>query len=295
MLFSKVRFCLAKGKLIREVECAVCRISPAERYDRRLAKRRSGGESDDRELRGGGDKRARRYPLCPGFLRLALLKIFYPVFKTPSAGVFLILGICAAVLIGTGIHFKYLWKTEKPAPAVTAAGEDIQKKFRDTAGQFWREFNEYSGKNKYSIEIVVTANKIIDAFYEKYSGIPETVPGNIIDDIFMDSFDFYFGGANILFDRYFYVDDDQLRQIKRRLDLLLYDTQNLSSDWEKLSSRLPDYADSHVHIVRVRQIKKSLLLFSGNISKLKSGNILKETLVIPSLDIKKLPPLNSSN
>ncbi len=296
MLFSKVRFCLAKGKLIREVECAVCKISPAERYDRRLAKRRSGGESADRELRGGSDKRTKRYTLCPGFLRMAFLKIFYPVFKTPYAGVAVVLTICAAVLIVAGLRFRHLWKTEKPVYPSAAAGapgraaaEDIQKNFRDFAGQLRREFNEYSGKSKYSIQLVVTANKIIDGFLEKYPAIPETVPGDIIDSIFIDSFEHYFRSANTLFDSYFYVDDDQLRQIKRRLDLLLHDTQNLSSDWEKISARLPDYANSHVHIVRVRQIKKSLLLFGGNINKLKSGNILKEALVIPSLDIKKLP------
>ena len=281
MLFNRVRFCLAKGKLIREVECAVCKISPAERYDRRLGERRSGANSPERELRNSKNNRTERYLLCPGFFRMAILKIFYPLFKTSSAGVLITLSICAAVLLIATGRFKPLWKTKNLSPQ-NIASEDTQKNFGNFAGQLRREFSEYSGKNKYSIQIVVTANKIIDGFLEKFPAIPEEVPGDVIDSIFMDSFDFYFNGANVLFENYFYVMDDQLSQLIRRLELLLFDTENLFADWEKVSSRMPDYASNHVHIVRVRKIQKSLDLFRGNIIKLKSGNILEETLAIPS-------------
>ncbi|MEA2081464.1 MAG: hypothetical protein U9O97_01810 [Elusimicrobiota bacterium] len=281
---------MAKGKLIREVECAVCPIPPAERYDRRLAQRRTGGQSSERELRGGDDKRSRRYPLCPGFLRLAFLKIFYPFFKTPYAGIFIILGLCGAVLIGGVVHFKYLWQNDTPAPAAaTAAEETDQKNFINFARTLQREFAGHSRKNKYSIQIVITVNKIIDGFLEKYPAIPEAVPGEIIDSMFLDSFNFYFNGANVLFENYFYVADDQLDQLIRRLEMLLRDTENLFSDWEKVDSRLPRHANSHIHAVYVRKIKNLLALFKSNIRKLKSGNIIKEPLVIPALDIKKLP------
>ncbi|MBA3065189.1 hypothetical protein KJ633_01800 [bacterium] len=288
MLFGKVRFCMAKGKLIREVECAVCKIPPAARYDRRLEERRAGGESEDHELRKGKGNRVKRYPLCPGFFRMPLLKIFYATFKTPFAGVSFILILCAVVLIGAGIRFKYLWKTEKPAPPISPAQEDIKKNFVNFVGGLQREFTEYTGKNKYSIQIVVTANKAIDGFREKYQGIPETVPGEIIDSMFLDSFEFYFGGANILFDSYFNVDAAQRKQIVRRLELWLTETENLFSDWNNVSERLPDYVGGIVHIVYVRKIKNSLTLFSGNISKLKSGNVIAEPLLIPAFDIKKL-------
>jgi len=248
MLFNRVRFCLAKGKLIREVECAVCKIPPAKRYDRRLGERRSGADSAERELRNKKNNRNRRYPLCPGFFRMAILKIFYPLFKTSSAGVLITLSIFAAVIIIATGYFKPHRETKKPAPQ-NLSSEDIQKNFGNFAGQ-------------------------------------EDVPGDVIDSIFMDSFDFYFNGANVLFENYFYVADDQLGQLIRRLELLLFDTENLFSDWEKVSSRMPDYASNHVHIVRVRKIKKSLDLFRGNIIKLKSGNILKETLSIPSSEEK---------
>jgi len=285
MLFNRVRFCLAKGKLIREVECAVCKISPARRYDRRLGEKRSGADSAGRELRNEKNNRTRRYLLCPGFFRMAVLKIFYPLVKTSSAGVFITLSVCAAVLLIATGYFKPLRKTKKTVPQ-NLSSEDIQKDFGNFAGQLRREFASYSGKNKYSIQIVVTANKIIDGFLEKFPRIAEEVPGGVIDSIFMDSFDFYFNGANVLFENYFYVADDQLNQLIRRLELLLFDTENLFSDWEKVSSRMPDYASDHVHIVRVRKIKKSLDLFRGNIIKLKSGNILEKTLSIPSVEEK---------
>lgn len=281
MLFNRIRFCVVKGKLIREVECAACTITAAERYDRRLMERRAGSKSVVTELRQSNGRRVKNYYLCPGFFRLAILKIFYPFFKTSHVFVFITLFFCAAVLLIATGHFKPFRKTKKAA-APNISSEDIQKNFSNFAGQIRREFTEYSGKNKYSIQIVVTAEKIIDGFREKFPRIPEGVPGDVIDSIFMDAFDFYFNGANVLFENYFYVEDDQLNQLIRRLEILLFDTVNLFSDWEKVSGRMPAYSKNHVHIVRVRQIKKSLDLFKGNIIKLKSGNILEETLSVPA-------------
>lgn len=288
MLFNKVRFCLVKGELIREVECAVCKVPPAERYDRRMEERRSGANSEERDLRTGKDHRRKRHPLCPGLLRISFLKIFYSLFKTPYAGIFIIIAVVAALLIGAALRLNLIRKPEKKPAVEAIAEEDARKRFLDFATQEQSGFTKYSGKNKYSIQLVLIASKIIDGFLEKFSKLPESVPGGVVDDMFMDSYAFYFNGANVLFENYFYVEDAQVPQLMRRLELLLIEAENLFDDWEKVNSRLPDYANSHIHAVYTRKISNSLALFKSNITKLKSGNIIKEPLVIPALDIKKL-------